>query len=165
MNKLLYILSSIFLLLPPCRADSPLTWQELSAHAALIGFRERKHNEFKIDMFKETPSHVAVMRASIPLTMPEWEMLLMRGNRHILSNWRRFPLGNLIWDTTVDYVWRADPPNVDVSHLTRTDRYVVLYQDDPPTTRLYILSPNKSGEGGTLYYFYYFGEKLPSKDK
>jgi hypothetical protein len=130
-----------------------LNWDELAAHAGLVGLKPKRKDQFRVDVSFIVARNIAVIKAAILLTPDEWAFLSSSIPNHLLHPWTTGQVDNDTWKSTVDLILPFDG-TVNVDRLKPNDKAVILRRPDLRTTRLYMLSPNADGKSGMLYYFY-----------
>jgi hypothetical protein len=130
-----------------------LSWDELAAHAGLVGINAKTKDQFRSDVVFIAARNIAVVKAAILLTPDEWAFLNSSIPNHLLHPWGLGKVDSDTWKHTVDLGLPFEG-TVKVDRLKVDDKFTVLRRPDLHCIRLYMLSPNADGKGGMLYYFY-----------
>ncbi len=130
-----------------------LSWDELVAHAGLVGINKKTKDQFRSDVVFIAARNIAVVKAAILLTPDEWAYLNSSIPNHLLHPWGLGKVDIDTWKHTVDLGLPFEG-TVNVDRLKVDDKYTILRQPDLHSIRLYMLSPNADGKSGMLYYFY-----------
>jgi hypothetical protein len=130
-----------------------LSWDELAAHAGLVGINAKTKDQFKADVLFRATRSISVVKAAILLTPNEWAYLNSSIPNHLLHPWSLGKVDIDTWKHTVDLGLPFES-TVNVDRLKVDDKFTILRGPDLHTTRLYMLSPNADGKSGVLYYFY-----------
>jgi hypothetical protein len=143
--------------LPPAgRAQntSPfLSWDELAAHAGLVGIKAKTKDQFRCDVCFVSARNISVVKASILLTPDEWTFFNSSIPNHLLHPWDLGKLDIDMWKHMV-YIGLPFEGTVNVDRLKDGDKFTILRRPDLHSIRLYMLSPNADGKSGMLFYFY-----------
>ena len=130
-----------------------LSWEELAAHAGLVGINPKNKDQFRADVIFVSARNIATIKAAIVLTPSEWAYLNSSAPNHLLHPWGLGKMDPDTWKSTVDLILPFNG-TVNVDRLKIDDKSVILRRPDLRTTRLYMLSPNADGKSGMLFYFY-----------
>lgn len=145
-----------FALILSSMADQPqsvLKWEELAAHAGLVGISPKSAGQFKVDLVPDMGRRMQFIRAEVHLSQPEWEYFNNSANQHLFSPWEKGKIDDDTWKSTIDLILPFDG-TVKVDRIKADDKAVILMRPETKSIRLYVLSPDGSGSGGVLYYFF-----------
>lgn len=130
-----------------------LSWDELAAHAGLVGINPKTKEQFKCDVAFVSARNIAVVKAAILLTPDEWTFFNSSIPNHLLHPWDLGKMDTDMWKHLV-YIGLPFEGTVNVDRLKDGDKFTLLRRPDLHSIRLYMLSPNADGKSGLLYYFY-----------
>ena len=134
--------------------EPTLSWDDLAAHAGLVGIKSKTKEQFKIDFVPDaSPVSISMIKAAIQLSPEEWNYLITNKDRHLLHPWERRMIDYNTWKSTIDLVLPFEG-TVKVDRINSDDRAVILRRPDSHSIRVYVLSANADGKSGVLFYFY-----------
>lgn len=145
---------------PAGRAAGPeypvtLGWEELAAHAGLVGVKAKTAAQFKVDVAFLLAKKISALKAAIHLTGEEWAYISSNNPNHLLHPWFTNRMDDETWKSTVDLIMDSTHTKADVDRLHFTDPAVILRRPDMHDVRVYMLSANPDGKSGVLFYFYH----------
>ncbi|MDI1314803.1 hypothetical protein [Prosthecobacter sp.] len=134
-----------------------LNWDELMAHAGLVGISAKTKDQFRCDVAFVSARNISVVKASILLTSNEWAYLNSSIPNHLLHPWGLGKVDLATWKHLVDIILPFEG-TVNVDRLKMDDKFTILRHQNLRSIRLYMLSPNADGKSGMLYYFFHKDE-------
>lgn len=142
------------------RAQQPaypavLGWEELAAHAGLVGVKPKTAAQFRVDVHFLLAKKISALKAAIFLSGEEWVYISSNNSNHLLHPWFTNRMDGETWKSTVDLILPNEQTTVKVDRLKLTDPAVIIRRPDMQDVRVYILSANPDGKSGMLYYFYH----------
>lgn len=132
-----------------------LTWEELAAHAGLVGIKAKVPAQFRVDAHFLLAKKISALKAAIHLTGEEWAYISSNTPNHLLHPWFTNRMDDDTWKSTVDLGLPNNQITVDVGRLKFTDPAVIIRRPDMHDIRVYMLSPDPDGKSGMLFYFYH----------
>lgn len=136
-------------------ADYPavLTWDELAAHAGLVGVKAKTAAQFRVDVDFLLAKKISALKAATHLTGEEWAYISSNNPNHLLHPWFTNRMDVDTWKSTVDLILANKQITVNRDRLNYTDPAVTIRRPDMRDVRVYLLSPIPTGRAACSFTF------------